>query len=159
MSRLLVVALLLLFSLTPAVAQVESEERQVLAAVQIFFDSMTAADSVASSEVLLEDGHFSATRQREEQVVVNHTSFRDYLAGMSKNSSVFLERMWNPEVTIKGWLAVVTTPYDFHIDGDFSHCGTDIFNLVKIQGKWKIANAIYTVEPIGCPPSPLGNPK
>ena len=154
-----IVAVPVLFFLRPAMAQVETESEDVLAVVQTFFDAMNAADSVASSSVLLAQGHLYATVLGESDVVVRHTLFSEYLASISKGSNVYLERMWNPEVTIKQWLASVTTPYDFHIDGKFSHCGTDIFNLVKIQGAWKIASAIYTVERSDCPPSPLGDPE
>ena len=45
---------------------------------------------------------------------------------------------------------------DFHLDGKFTHCGTDIFTLVKTADGWKISGGIYTVEPTGCEPSPLG---
>ena len=64
--------------------------------------------------------------------------------------------MWNPEVKIAGSIAVVTTPYDFHRDGKFTHCGTDIFTLVKMSDGWKISGGSYTVQRTGCTPSPLG---
>jgi hypothetical protein len=67
-----------------------------------------------------------------------------------------LERMWDARVLIHGRIAVLWTPYDFHRDGKFSHCGVDAFSLVKTDDGWKIAGFIYTVEPEGCRPSPLG---
>jgi len=50
----------------------------------------------------------------------------------------------------------VWTPYDFWVDGKFSHCGIDIFDLVKTAEGWKISGATYTVERTGCAASPLG---
>jgi hypothetical protein len=34
---------------------------------------------------------------------------------------------------------VVWAPFDFLIDGKVDHCGTDLFNLVRIDGRWIIA--------------------
>ena len=45
---------------------------------------------------------------------------------------------------------------DFWVDGKFSHCGIDIFDLVKTAEGWKISGLTYTVERTGCAPSPLG---
>ena len=43
-------------------------------------------------------------------------------------------------------IATVWTPYDFWIDGKFSHCGIDAFDLVKTDEGWKIAGGSYTLE-------------
>ena len=70
-----------------------------------------------------------------------------------------LERFWDATVIVDGPLAVVRAPYDFHADGKFSHCGTDIFMLAKSGGAWQITSVSYTVVRTGCAPSPLGPPK
>jgi serine/threonine protein kinase len=45
--------------------------------------------------------------------------------------------------------------YDFWRDGSYSHCGVDAFDLIKVDGQWRIAGGMYTVE-AACEPSPLG---
>ena len=65
------------------------------------------------------------------------------------------ERIWNAEVRVNGLIATVTAPYDFWIDGKFSHCGVDSFDFIKTGDGWKIAGGVYTVEQ-KCAPSPLG---
>ncbi len=141
----------------PALAQ--DEKTLVLSAVQQFFDGMATADSVASRAVLMEGGQFYATRKDPDGLFVRQSKFEEYLSDMQSNTSAFLERMWDPQVSVNGWLAVVTTPYDFHINGTFSHCGTDVFNLIKTNDGWRISSAMYTVEPTDCAPSPLGDPE
>jgi hypothetical protein len=44
--------------------------------------------------------------------------------------------------------------YEFWIDGAFSHCGVDAVDLVKIDGEWKVANFMWTVEKENCPTGP-----
>jgi hypothetical protein len=37
-------------------------------------------------------------------------------------------------------------PYQFYIGDKFSHCGVNSFQLVKLQGQWKIQYLIDTQE-------------
>lgn len=71
-----------------------------------------------------------------------------------------LERGWDPDVRVTGPVAVVWYPYDLYIDGAWSHCGVNVFNLVLHGGSWKIASITYSVElPPGCAPHPEGPPR
>jgi hypothetical protein len=64
--------------------------------------------------------------------------------------------MWDPTVLIHEHLAVVWTPYDIYVDGEFLHCGVDAFTLLETEAGWRIATIAFTMEPTGCEPSPLG---
>ena len=59
-----------------------------------------------------------------------------------------------PTVLIHGPIAVVWGPYEYWIDDAFSHCGIDSADLVKVNGEWKIANWMWTVEKENCPTDP-----
>ena len=54
------------------------------------------------------------------------------------------ERIHDPLVRIDNDLAVVWAPFDFLIDGRVDHCGTDLFNLVRKDGRWLIASVADT---------------
>jgi hypothetical protein len=138
------------------IAQTPTEEDAVLSVVQQFFDSMTAADKTAAQEVLMPDGQYYGVREDPDSVFIKRRTHRDYLESLAKSSGVALERMWNPTVLIHGPIAAVWVPYDFHLDGEFRHCGVDLFSLVKTDSGWRIAGTVYTIEPDGCEPSPLG---
>lgn len=136
-----------------------SEEEEVLKAVQDFFDAMAARDAEAMRRVTLPEGRFFSMREEQGAAhmrSITNAEFAQQLAAAKEN---FLERMWKPQVLRHGRIAVVWTPYDFHRDARFSHCGVDAFNLVKTDEGWKITGGVYTVEPTGCAPSPLGPPK
>jgi len=134
------------------------EERAVLAVVQRFFDTMAAKDVDGAQEVLVPEGRFFSIRTVDGKKVVRSSTNQEFLEGMKNSQEDWLERMWDPEVRIRSDIATVWTPYDFHRNGEFSHCGIDAFDLVKIEGTWKIAGGVYTVEREGCTPSPLGPP-
>lgn len=85
-------------------------------------------------------------------------SDQQFLTVLTSGSQRYLERMWSPTVFVQGPLAIVRAPYDFHVDGAFSHCGVDVFTLVRSRGAWRITHVAYTTQRQGCAPSPLGAP-
>ena len=60
------------------------------------------------------------------------------------------EQYWDPIVHLRGSLGIVWTPYEFWRDGQTSHCGIDVFEMVKQDGAWRIGNVMWTVEPESC---------
>lgn len=149
---------LLVAAIVSLAFQAPPDEDAVLATVQRFFDTMAAKDVAGAREVLVPEGRLFSVRVVDGKKVVRSSTNQEYLDGLAKAEDDWLERMWDAEVRIRGDIAVVWTPYDFHVNGEFSHCGVDAFDLVKIDGVWKIAGGTYTVEREGCEPSPLGPP-
>ena len=47
-------------------------------------------------------------------------------------------------------LAIAWTPYQFFLNGQFSHCGVNSFQLIRIDGAWKIQYLIDTRRKGGC---------
>ena len=144
----------------PAVAQTapvkEDDKAAVIVAMQKFFDTMASRDVEGARSVLMADGKLFAVRDQNGQPTSRGSSIQDYLDGLGKRKQEYRERMWSPEVRIHGPIAALWTPYDFWVDGKFSHCGIDAFDLIKTPEGWKISGGVYTVERTGCVPSPLG---
>jgi len=59
---------------------------------------------------------------------------------------------------VSGRVGIVWAPYDFHLNGEFSHCGVDVLTFLKLEDGWKVTSITYNVVREGCPPSPLGEP-
>ncbi len=142
----------------PAAAPAESEEKAVLAVTQRLFDVLATRDTGTARDLFLPGGRFVVVSEKDGKQVIAERSFTEFLDTLPKGKEKLLERMWNPQVTIHGLLATVWTSYDFHRDNRFSHCGVDAFHLVKTEGGWKIAGAMYSVEREGCR-SPLPPPE
>jgi len=130
-----------------------SEEREVSATIQRLFDAMAAHDGAAIKSAFIDDARLVALGPDGKATSSPAESFATRV-GASKQG--YLERMWEPKVLLRGTIAVLWAPYDFHLDGKFSHCGIDTATLVKIGGSWKIASLSYTRETANCPASPLG---
>ena len=133
-----------------------ADREAILAVVQQFFDTMTAADSAGAAATLLPEGVNWHVQEGLDGVAFGHYTTAEYLASLPGSTRRYVERMWDPTVLIRGPLAVVWTPYDIYADGEFLHCGVDTFTLLETEGGWKIAGIAYTREPTGCEPSPLG---
>lgn len=146
-------------ALLAATLSLAPAEDAVLDVVQRFFDTISEKDVETARELLLTDGQFVSIRTVDGKRVVRASSTRNFLDGLARSEGEWLERMWDPEVKVQGDLATVWTPYDFHVDGVFSHCGVDAFDLIRIDGAWRITAGSYTVEREDCAPSPLGPPK
>jgi hypothetical protein len=152
--------LTLMVSMSLFAGQPAAQERDaVMKTVQAFFDTMTASDVEGARQILQPQGRFHAMSIKDGKPDVRAFSNEEYFAILQENSrQKRQERIWNPEIRIHGLIATITAPYDFWIDGKFSHCGVDVFELIKTEDGWKIAGGVYTVES-KCDPSPLGPPK
>ena len=133
---------------------VEDARQDVLDTVQRFFDALETKDAEALRDVLTARGITHALRVRGDSSVVVARPHEAAVASITGSDASFLERMFDPEVHLDDHIAVVWTPYDFHVNGNFSHCGIDIFNLIRVRGAWKIASITYTVEQDDCPERP-----
>ncbi|HCA59863.1 MAG TPA: hypothetical protein DEP46_17990 [Blastocatellia bacterium] len=60
------------------------------------------------------------------------------------------EEMYAPQVEVEGDYAMVYGRYVFFVGERLSHCGVNQFNLVKVEGVWKIANGASTIDPGAC---------
>ena len=155
MQPIAIVALVLFASAFSGAQPATAERDAVLKTVQMFFDTMTAKDIEGARNVLQEQGRFHAMRMRDGNPDVRAFANEEYFADLKASKQKMQERIWNPEVRISGLIATVWAPYDFWIDGKFSHCGVDQFDLIKTADGWKIAGGVYTLES-KCAPSPLG---
>ncbi len=149
-------SLILLMLLAQPAMTDEAEIEAVLSAVQDAFDAVRSQRREDWDEVLYSaDGNILAFRPMpdaeppamESQLV----TFGQRLAGIEPNGVDYVET-WEsePNVWVRGPLAVVIGRYRFHIDGELSHCGSTIMDLAKEDNGWKVVNWSFTVEPEGC---------
>lgn len=153
--RVALVIIVLVLAPLRAAAQSPSDRDAVLAALQVFFDTMTARDVEGARGILVPQGRFHVIDTSKPGSEPRSFANEEYLAQLQASKQAMRERIWNPEVRVHGSIANVWTPYDFWIDGKLNHCGVDSFDLIKTDKGWKLAGGVYTIEK-GCPPSPLG---
>jgi hypothetical protein len=157
MTRTLRLVALALALLVPHAAQAQgSDTVAALAVVQRLFDALGRRDTVALRTLLIPGAQFVSVRTGGGPQATRVTTDREILRSLGMGTERMVERSWSPLVNVHGPLATVWAPYDFHVDGRRTHCGVDAFALVRGPDGWRIASITYTVEPTGCPESPLG---
>ena len=135
-------------------AQVD-EERAVIAAAQALFDAMEALDGEAFRDSMVPEGFLMAVGFE----TTRRTTRDDFATRLADQTRPMYERMWDPEVRVDGPVATLWAPYDFYSGLEFSHCGTDAFQLAKTPEGWKILMVSYTVQmPPTCSTHPEGPP-
>jgi hypothetical protein len=117
------------------------EEQAVLAPIHAMFDGMTKRDAAAIKKPTLPGGTMVLMRDGKPAQM----TFEAFADRVGKPGTTHIEeRIHDPLVKIDNDLAMVWAPFDFLVDGKVDHCGTDLFNLVRQDGKWIIASVADT---------------
>ena len=117
------------------------DAQAVLAPITAMFDGMAKRDAAAIKKPLLPGGGLVLMRDGKP----TQMTFDAFAEAVGKPSKAQIEeRIHDPLVRIDNDLAVVWAPFDFLVDGKVDHCGTDLFNLVRTDGKWLIASVADT---------------
>ena len=142
--------------LTAAIADEALDRAAVVDMVQAFFAAMTDRDVDAMRSMLTTDGILYGYRETTEGLQITRPTHAAFIAGFGERNDRLIERFWDPQVLLHDRMAIVWTPYDFYVDGEFSHCGIDNFNFIKTDEGWKITGIVFSMEPENCAESPLG---
>lgn len=116
-------------------------EQEVLAPITAMFDAMAKHDVVAFKKPLLSGGAMVLMRDGKP-TQLTFDAFADLISKPGK--APIEERIHDPLVRIDNDLAMVWAPFEFLVDGKVDHCGTDLFNMVRTDGKWLVAGIADT---------------
>lgn len=150
MKHLLLLLAVAIFTHTMTIAQ--SAEDSVKAVVNQLFEGMKNSDSGAIRNSFADSAILQTIgRNQAGQTIIRTdavSAFAQQVAKMQKGAAD--ERITFETVKIDGPLALVWTPYKFYFNGKLSHCGVNSFQLVRINGYWKIQYLIDTRRRQGC---------
>ena len=141
-------------------AYAQSDDREVvLAVMEKAFAAVHSNNPDDWRAIQLAEGTSLSFRPapegRPEELEMQISNNEEFLADLKPDGHDYMER-WTgePIISVRGPIAVIWGEYEFWIDGEFSHCGVDSVDLVKVAGEWKIANFMWTVEKENCPTAP-----
>lgn len=136
-----------LYSSCPSLAQ--NQEKAALKVAEDFFVALEKGDSTAFRSLFVPTAMVYTMRETNGKPV---TGSRSPFSDKFRPGTVIKERMkaTGVEVQVHGRMAVVWAPYNLWVNDVFSHCGVDVFTLIKMDTGWKIASLAYTIEKEGC---------
>lgn len=118
-----------------------AEEQAVLAPIHAMFDGMAKRDAVAIKAPTLPGGMMVLMRDGKPAQM----TFEAFAERVGKPSTTQIEeRIHDPLIRVDNDLAVVWAPFEFLVNGKVDHCGTDLFNLVRVDERWMIASVADT---------------
>ena len=136
----------------PNTSPAPDEKAQVIAAVDRVIAAINNNDAEALRQIAIPEGmNISLRYQPDGSSKIRAKANSQDAAETVTETRKFTERYWDPTVLIHNGIAAFWAPYSFDIDGKRSHCGVDQFDFIKVDGQWKLANSMWTVEPNGCP--------
>lgn len=113
-----------------------SDEESVLKTVKTFLGGIQARSKSDMLNSILPTGSACLLRDNKPititlPAVIDRTPF--------DTTQVLDETMHDPHVLIDQNIAMVWAPYKFFVDGKLDHVGTNIFTMLKQEGKWVIS--------------------
>ena len=153
MKRQILAAFTLIFFHT---AFAQKTEDSVKATINRLFSAMKNGDAAsvkscftngAILQTIVTDST-AKTSVRKEDIV----EFADFVGKQKAGAAD--ERIVFETLKIDDALATAWTPYRFYYNGSFRHCGADSFEMVRIDGEWKIQYLIDTRRKEGCVAEP-----
>jgi len=133
-------------------AQSQTPEDSVKAVINQMFDAMRNIDGAKLKDAFADSAILQTiARTKEGGIRIVNESIDNFVKSISrlpKDSAD--ERISFETIKIDGPLASAWTPYKFYYASKFSHCGANSFQLVRINGRWKIQYLIDTRRRLGC---------
>lgn len=132
--------------------QAQTPEDSVKAVVNQLFNAMRTVDGAMLKDAFADSAVLQTIRRKQDGTFfVHNEKVNDFVSSISSAKKDSLdERIVFETVKIDGPLASVWTPYKFYYAGKLSHCGVNSFQLVRINGRWKIQFLIDTRRRQGC---------
>lgn len=137
-------------------AQTTGDEKAVIAIADSALAAITRGDAAAFTDLMIPEAMLYPTSTRGG---VTTYRARTREAQRVADLSGVVERGFAPIARVSGGVAMVWLPYDLYVNGNWSHCGADVFTLVKSAGSWRIASMAWSAEqPPVCEKHPAGPP-
>jgi ketosteroid isomerase-like protein len=128
-----------------------TDEAAILDAINAFFAAVEAKDQARILAAVNPDGlATSVLVDGDRQPRIRNWHWNGYYGNIASQGR-FTERMMSPLVRVERDIAMVWGPYELHIDGVFTQCGVNHFDMVRSGGKWLIYNLTWTNQRAGCP--------
>lgn len=136
MKSILYVILLLI-----SVETFAQSEAEVQKTIETFFEGFHKQDSTLLNQVVYKDVKLQTIATNREGKTILHTEdydkFITSILSIPENQK-FEEKLLSFDIKIDGNMANAWTPYEFWFNDQFSHCGVNSFQLIKVDNVWKI---------------------
>ena len=128
--------------------QINKDEDQIKSVILKTFSAMKSVDSVALKFCFTEKAVLHISQVRPEGNIVREVPIANFVQNvMTRKPGDMDERVlsWGP-ILIDHEIATAWVPYEFYLNGKFTHKGVDAFILVKVGEEYKIQTLLYNMQ-------------
>ncbi len=128
--------------------QINKDEDQIKAVILKTFSAMKSTDSVALKSCFTEKAVLQISQIRPEGNIVKEVPIANFVKNvMNRKAGDMDERVlsWGP-ILVDHEIATAWVPYEFYLNGKFTHKGVDAFILVKVGEEFKIQTLLYNMQ-------------
>jgi len=132
---------------------INAQEDQIKNTIHTFFKGLHNGDTALIATTIHKDLKLQTTFVNNEgNNVLKNELKENFLKSIAnkKKEDVWLENLLYFEISIDENLASVWTPYEFYVNGSFSHCGANSFQLFNNNGNWEIIFLVDSRRRKGC---------
>ena len=123
----------------------------VMTPVTTLLTALERSDGAAILAVTLPEGSVTAARTAPDGKPQRRTlRWSEFAAALKPEGGKVVERLGTPAIEVDGNVAMVWAPYTVTVAGKLSHCGYDLFDLVRVDAGWRILNVTYSHRTDGC---------
>jgi hypothetical protein len=142
---------LMIFSLNAFSQSMDTVGRgAVIGVIDNFFLALEKKDTVLYSSIVRPDGQIWTVRRLNDTLKTSMRNFSADKVGLVNVNAIVEEKPLSYEIMVHNDIAVAWVPYTLSLSGKFSHCGVDVFTLLKTIHGWQIVNLTYSLEPDAC---------
>ena len=130
----------------------QDPETAAIAVVQGLFDAMRAGDSSAVSAVWAEGlTSLGSSFTSPDGPATSFTPRDRFISFVGQAEPGFLDEQFIVrDVIVEDNLVILVTPYELYVNGEFSHCGVDVFVIARTGDDWQIVGLTDTRRREGC---------
>ncbi|MCF2506486.1 nuclear transport factor 2 family protein [Dyadobacter sp. CY107] len=118
----------------------------IMGTVNALFDGMRSGDSTkVRNAFALGATMMSVPENPKDSIAVKKNLINGFVKAVgTPHPEKWDEQIFHPKISVDGPMAIVWAPYKFFLGDKFSHCGVNVFTLIKLSSGWKITSVTDT---------------
>jgi hypothetical protein len=137
---------------TDSVVYAQNAEDSIKTVINSMFTGMKNSDTILVKSCFTEGAVLQTfAKNKEGKTIVTTETVSDFnkiIASIPKGAAD--EQIVFKDIKIDGPMAAVWTPFKLYFNGKFYSCGVNSFQLVKLNGEWKIQYILDTRRKNDC---------
>lgn len=134
-----------------ASAEASTESAAIEAVVNDLFDAMRDRDGDKVQSLFMEGTMLNSTAMRNGEPMITKMPAENFADAVRQaTGAMWDEKIWDVKIEVDNRLASAWMNYAFYLGDEFSHCGSNSFQLYKGNEGWKIIYLADSRQREGC---------